>query len=274
MLEAVPTGGAIATTCSATPIRYGANSDAPRNDASPWIAAGPGARRIVGRLFGYPGMLGDARVRTAPGLVLYAGRPAKIGWVPRHDWGALLTIEGRRLDGSGAFMSRHQRALSPRFYPSVVTVTSPGCWRMTLQTGGRRWTVFAEAIEPPAAPRCDLTPYDNNGIVASPPSSGLIAGWGPWTTPDGGALMYTGGKTPNGGNTKVLWRARRGHGSILSLIGTQLDAPGSFRQEFPMTSSEEGFFPSTVLVPQTGCWLLMARTGRTGGVIVFRAVTP
>ncbi len=260
--------------CPATPVHYGVNSDAAPSDASPWIAAGPGARRIVGRLFTYHEMLGDARVRTALGLVLYAGRETKIGWVPRRDWGASLAIVGRQLDGPGAFSSRHPRALSPRFYPSGVTVPSPGCWQLTLRTAGRRWTVVAEAIEPHAATRCDLTPYDGDGIVLSPASSGLVAGWGPWTTPDGGALIYTGGKTPSGGDTKVLWRARRAHTSVLSLVITRLDAPGSSRQELRMTSSEEGAFPSTVLVPQSGCWLLTARTGRAGGVLVFRAVTP
>src|SRR5919106_6530073 len=101
MLAGVVASAVLATSCPATPVQYGVSYESPR-DTAPWVAAGPGRRRLVGMLYTYSGMLGDARVRTSPGFVLYAGRTAKIGWVPRnwsHDWGRrFLTVEGHRLD--------------------------------------------------------------------------------------------------------------------------------------------------------------------------------
>jgi hypothetical protein len=65
--------------------------------------------------------------------------------------------------------------------------------------------------------------------------SGIVAGWGPWVTPEGGALLYVGGRTPEGGNTKILWRTTLDasyYSGDLTLRGTQLDGPGTFRQTF------------------------------------------
>ena len=71
---------------------------------------------------------------------------------------------------------------------------------------------------------------------------------------------------------KVLWSVRRNWGPSLELVGTRLDGDGSFRQEFPMAISPAGVFPSTVDVPEAGCWLFRLRTGRLAGVLVVRAV--
>jgi hypothetical protein len=71
---------------------------------------------------------------------------------------------------------------------------------------------------------------------------------------------------------KVLWQVRRNWGTSLELLGTRLDAEGSFRQEFPMAYSPESYFPSTVDVPAAGCWSFTLRTGSLAGVLVVRAV--
>jgi hypothetical protein len=71
---------------------------------------------------------------------------------------------------------------------------------------------------------------------------------------------------------KVPWWVRRNWGGSLELVGTRLDAEGSFRQEFPMALSPKGVFPSIVDVPAPGCWLFQLRTGRLAGVLVVRAV--
>lgn len=275
MLAGVVASAVLATSCPATPVQYGWHREAPR-DTAPWIAAGPGRRRLVGHLYAYWDMLGDARVRTSPGFVLYAGRPAKIAWIPRSwgdDWGRYLTVDGRRLDGPGGFRQRFRRAVAPQFYPTGVTVPSAGCWRLTLRSGRRSETVVVQAIEPPAGRPCDLSQGGSDGVRATPVSSGIVAGWN-WRTADGGAFIYTGGKTPDGGNTKVLWRAERGSESSIRLLGRRLDGPETFQQTWPAAVSEPGAFPSTVVVPSPGCWLLTVRTGHVGGVIVFRAVTP
>jgi hypothetical protein len=276
MLAGVVAAAALASSCPATPVQYGWHREAPR-DTAPWIAAGPGRRRLTGQLYAYGDMLGDARVRTSPGFVLYAGRMAKIGWVPRdwsHDWGRYLAIEGRRLDGTGTFRQRFRRAVAPQFYPTGMTVPSAGCWRLTLRSGRRQETVVVRAVEPPAAPPCDLSRFGADGVRATPLSSGLVAGWGrDWRTAAGGPLLYTGGKTPEGGNTKVLWRAEGPYESWMELFGQRLDGAGSFEQRLQEVSPPR-FFPSIVVVPEPGCWLLTVRSGRMGGVIVFRAVAP
>jgi hypothetical protein len=277
MLAGVVASAVLAMSCPATPVQYGVHADAARETA-PWIAAGPGRRRLVGHLYAYSEMLGDARVRTSPGFVLYAGRPAKIGWLPRSwrdDWGRYLTFEGRRLDGQGEFRQRFRRAVAPQFYPTGVNIPSAGCWRLTLRSGRRSEAVVVQAIEPPAERPCDLSRFGSDGVRATPLSSGIVAGWGrDWRTADGGALLYTGGKTPDGGNTKVLWRVERRYESSIKLLGRRLDGPETFEQTQPMAASEPGAFPSRVVVPTPGCWSLIVRTGHIGGVIVFRAVVP
>jgi hypothetical protein len=264
-----------APSCPATLVRYGVTRESPR-DTAPWVAAGPGRTRLVGLLYPYGRLLGDARVRLAPGFTLYAGRMEKIAWVPHSwgdDWGRYLAIEGQRLDGSGTFRERFRRAVAPQFYPSGVTIPSVGCWRLTLRSGRRSVSVVVHAIEAPAEPRCDLSEVKPEGIPATPASSGIVAGWS-WQTADGGALMYVGGKTPEGGNTKVLWRVERGYTSTVRLRGSRIDAEGGdFDATLPAVNLP-GLFPSTVVVPTSGCWLLTIRTGGIGGVIVFRAVAP
>ncbi|MBA2384421.1 MAG: hypothetical protein H0V68_07140 [Actinobacteria bacterium] len=263
-----------ASSCPATLVRYGVTVESPR-DTAPWIAAGPGRTRLVGLLYPYRRLLGDARVRLAPGFTLYAGRLEKIAWVPHSwgdDWGRYLTIEGRRLDGPGTFQERFRRAVAPQFYPTGLTVPSVGCWRLTLRSARRSVSVVVQAIEPPAERPCDLSEVGSDGIPATPASAGVLAGWH-WQTAEGGALMYVGGRTPEGGNTKVLWRVERGYTQMVRLLGSRLDGAGNFDATLPAVSVP-GAFPSTVVVPSAGCWLLTIRTGSIGGVIVFRAVAP
>jgi hypothetical protein len=91
--------------------------------------------------------------------------------------------------------------------------------------------------------------------------------------------MYTHGHGPGNSNAKVPWWVRRNPGRSLELQGTRLDAPGTFSQSFPaalgFSSHPPGYlavFPSTVKVPEAGCWLFRLRTGLLAGVLVVRAV--
>jgi hypothetical protein len=105
----------------------------------------------------------------------------------------------------------------------------------------------------------------------------IVAGWGPWLTPEGGALLYAGGRTPEGGNTKVLWRSTRDASlpsGDLVLRGTQLDGHGSFRTTLQEVSPS-GHWPSIVVVPNPGCWLFTVRIGGqpgAAGILVARVV--
>jgi len=140
--------------------------------------------------------------------------------------------------------------------------------------------VVVEVIEPASERSCDASPVEESGSIAlMPPRSKLEAGWG-WRSPDGGALLYTAGKTPEGGNTKVLWRTTRDV-SLLStgdlvLRGTQLDGAGSFIQSLREVNPS-GYWPSIVVVPNPGCWLLTARVSGLpagAGILVARVVAP
>jgi hypothetical protein len=57
---------------------------------------------------------------------------------------------------------------------------------------------------------------------------------------------------------------------------TRLDAFGSFEMtaRAASTSTPGGFFPSIPVVPEPGCWALVAQSGPRGGVLVIRALTP
>jgi hypothetical protein len=126
----------------------------------------------------------------------------------------------------------------------------------------------------PGETPCAATPLGGNGWVELKPlSSGIRAGW-PAQTADRRALLYVGGRSPDGMNMKVLWIVRRHWGASLKLDGRRLDRPGAFTQRFPMALSPVGNFPSIVVVPRAGCWRLTARTGALVGRLVVRAVNP
>lgn len=271
--------------CPETPVHYGWHREAPA-DIAPWIAAGAGAGRIVGHLYTYEATLGDRRVREAARLTVYAGALHKIAWLPRR-WdgtGERLTIAARRLDGPGALTRRYRRALAPQFFPSGITLPTVGCWRLTLTSGTRSWTLHARAIEPPAEPPCDTTtvshgtnPLDEfftTWISAAPRRSRIYGTFSVSLPGVEGAAVYAGGRFPDGQtNTKVLWLVDEPNGA-LRIVGRRLDGQGSFAQTVSAAASPAYAYPSILVVPEAGCWLLKLRTSGRGGVIVMRALAP
>lgn len=278
---------AIANGCpAAAPVHHGWNRDAPATEAASWVAAGRGQQRLAGFLYTYEQTLGDRRVREASGLVVYARAPTKIAWVPRR-WtgtGAFLVIAGRRLDGPGSFRQRFRRALAPHFFPSGIAFPAAGCWRLTLRSGSRRWTLHVRAIGRPVEPPCDATavrrganPVDSpftTWVAATPGSANIFATFSISVPGVEGAAIYAGGKWPDGvTNTKVLWLVRDPSGP-LDVAGTRLDRDGSFHQSVRAASSPSYAYPSIRTVPEAGCWLLKLRTSGRGAVIVIRALAP
>lgn len=248
-------------SCTATTVRYQAAKHPTLHDV-PWVLARPTARGVFGFVVSYPKTLRDGRVNGSDGLVLWR-TGARIVWAGTSSAKTLL---GHRLDGRDSFRLRlvpSQDGLvsEPRF-------PSAGCWRLSLGGGP---TVVVRVVPRPATLGCDATPLREGGAYARPLSSGIRGGWGPWRTSTGGALLYTHGHGA-GLNMKVPWWVDGKWGRSLELVGTRLDADGSFTQEFPMALSPAGVFPSIVDVPAPGCWLFRLRTGRLAGVLVVRAV--
>jgi hypothetical protein len=260
------------SACAATAVHWEWNKLAP---GFPWVAAGPARSRLVGALLGYR-YLGDGRVNRSEGVVLRAGRAEKIAWYSTRWGGSWLTVTGRRLDGTGSFRQRFGWAIGAGWYPSGITVPSAGCWELTLRTEGWARRLVVHAVDPAPEGTCDATPVGADNAARVVPARSGISGLWSWRTPEGGALLYAGGRTPTGGNTKVLWRARP-RGGTLVVTGSRLDAQGSFRQEFKGAGGPAGYWPSIVVVPEAGCWLLTVRiVGQTGaaGILVARAVAP
>ncbi len=260
-------------SCLASPVRYDWNKGA---GGAPWVGVGPKRSRFEAWLLGYQELLHDRRVNRSAGVVVRAGVEEKVGWFSRVWGGSRLRVSGRRLDGSGSFAQIFRAAHGAGWYPSGLKVPQAGCWELTLRTKGWMRKIVVEAIEPQAEETCDATPVGESGVRLTPARAGIAAGWS-WRTPEGGALIYAGGRTPSGGNTKVLWRTTRDtsrpYGELV-LDGTQLDGPGTFQQVRPEVSPS-GHWPSIPVVPNAGCWLFRVRIGGlpdAAGILVARVV--
>ena len=168
-----------------------------------------------------------------------------------------------------------EASLGAGWYPSGVLVPAAGCWELTLRTDVWTRRLVVLAIDPAPEGSCDATLVPADGWVRiNPARSGVSGGW-PWRTKDGRALLYAGGRSPDGTNAKVLWRARP-LGGTLVVTGSRLDGQATFRQEFRAAGGPPGYWPSIVVVPEAGCWLLTVRiVGQTGaaGIIVARVVS-
>jgi len=246
--------GSPPNTCSATMVRYQPTKH-PTLGEVPWVLARPERLGVVGLIPTYVNSLRDARVNSSDGLVLWQTGA-------RLVWNASGSLVARRLDGRQSFRIASGADAAPKF-------PSPGCWRLTLRTGIRSASVVARVISRPVSLGCGATLLKSGSAFARPRSSGIRGGW-PWQTA-GPASLTTHGHD-GGRNMKVLWQVERSWGGSLELVGTHLDAEGSFRQEFPMAYSPESYFPSIVDVPSPGCWSFTLRTGDLAGVVVVRAV--
>ena len=259
-------GPAASSSCQANLVRYEWNA---RAAGAPWLGVRAGRSRLEGYLYTYDEYLGDRRVNRSERVVLRAGKAEKIAWFSTTWGGSRLTVTAKRLDGPGAFSRRFRATHGAGFYPSGIRIPTAGCWQLTLRTKGWLYRVIVEAVDPAPPDTCDPTPVPPSGWVDLVPArSEISAGWG-WRTEEGGALLYTGGRTPDGGNTKVLWRSTQPGGSLL-LRGSEIGGNGAFRATFNEVSPR-GHWPSHVTVPTPGCWLFTAHgIGKAAGIVVAR----
>jgi hypothetical protein len=82
-------------------------------------------------------------------------------------------------------------------------------------------------------------------------------------TPDGGV---TGGYA-----TKILWHIPGGS-AVVTINGQRLDAPGRFRQRFPVSGHDD--YPSIVRIPTAGCWRVTVSSAQHTGRFALLAVSP
>ena len=129
--------------CDATRVHYKPYKGVQAGLARlPWIAASPLPTSLVGHLFYYDGLNAWGQKRL-PRVRIYSGGQSpdgrvsmKILWELRHGSALILRIQGKRVDGRGSFSQEVPPAGSTTFqFPSLVTVPTPGCWRLTLRAG-------------------------------------------------------------------------------------------------------------------------------------------
>jgi hypothetical protein len=138
----------VASACLSAPVSYAAPPDhgAP---AIPWVHAGP----VNGYLF-YYGAQGPWKTQRDRVLITTRGGPparyaTKILWHVIGGSGS-ISVTGRRLDGPGRF---HQGfSATPTgggsYFPSIVTVPKPGCWRITVSSDGHIGRFVFVAVRP------------------------------------------------------------------------------------------------------------------------------
>lgn len=280
-----PTAPRGSATCSASRVRYDAGG---RGGLSriPWARLGKAGHAY---LFFYGAELADGRVNQSPGVVMYTGGgtsefSTKILWAPTHP-GRRAAITGTQLDGPGAFTQR--LSASGGAFPSIVSIPSAGCWKLTIRTGKTRATVIARAVDPPATATCDASPVrrdppdpvgtDLPWLVATPASASITGTvFYPLPTDSSTAVIYPNRQAPNNADTKILWKVpHRTAGTKLVAFAQRLDTAAVMgRQTFPLAhdSSPGVSFPSGIDVSSTGCWLLTVRSGKAAGVVVFNSI--
>lgn len=260
VLAAAALFGSPQTGCAATVVHY-SPSKFPGLSDSPWVMGKPASAGLLAAVVSYPRSLRDPRVNRSDRLVLWR-LGGSIAW--NHPG----TLRARRLDGSGSFSTHLDigTGVTTLRFPSV------GCWRLTLWNisgfGSKIASVVARVVEVPKKLGCAATVLEDGWAKARPRSSGIKGGW-PWIIV-GPAQLTTHGHDGDK-NMKVPWWINKG-GPSLDVVGTRLDAVGTFRQTFLEATSPKGVYPSIVDIPAAGCWLLRLRTGKLAGVIVVRAV--
>lgn len=285
-LDGRPGTASPSVACSSTTVHY---------NATPLGLPHIRSTAVTGNLLFYTGpMLMDGRVNRSDGIVAYAGdpgaKPPRILWTFRRRAGRVLRVVARRLDGPGILASRWRRVGEGEFLTTIKLPTA-GCWRLELSSGSLKARFVLRAIEPPARSVCDATPvyrgtpqHPRFGAIewmpATPRSGRVAAVLFVTVYPDRThAVIPARGHFPGGPDTKFLWWAPQ-VGGPLRMIGTRLDKRGAFRSVFNAAVGDVGIrrrqivYPSVVDVPVAGCWSVLIRTGRSGGLVVFEVLDP
>jgi hypothetical protein len=125
--------------CAASRVRYDTNPAFPSSlRPLPYVSAASGGSMLAGHLF-YYGLVPkwkrddppDFRIYThghVPGTTIQM----KILWTLSGSQATHgLTVRGTRTDGAGSFTANFPGDTE---FPSIISLPSPGCWRLALAT--------------------------------------------------------------------------------------------------------------------------------------------
>ncbi len=147
-LSASPGARGTAATCPMSHVQYRPDPTVEGGLRSvPWISSAPGGA-FKGHLFFYGGVPW-AKAQLLGARIFTTRKPRdinpKVLWTTRvRGYRSTLRIRGERLDAPGSFSSTWKGF---RDYPSYVEVPAPGCWRVTVASGGVSGRVVFSATD-------------------------------------------------------------------------------------------------------------------------------
>jgi hypothetical protein len=135
-------------SCDSTPVRR--DSPSPIGNNLPWVRATPRSTGITGTIF-------YSLPPDAAGATIYPNKEApnnadtKILWkVPWGTVGRVLVVRAQRLDASAAVSPQRFDPASDSSpgasFPSVIDVSSTGCWLLTVRSGKAAGVVVANSV--------------------------------------------------------------------------------------------------------------------------------
>ena len=126
-------------TCPVTPVFSGPSGGSPNLDFLPWMKAEPTSSGIIAYLFFVRPEFATTHtygpLHTGGGYP--DGRSTKILWYTVNPHASNdLELTGMHLSTDHATFRRSIPMASPAGdYPSIVTIPTPGCWQVQLQSG-------------------------------------------------------------------------------------------------------------------------------------------
>lgn len=131
---------AVPSTCPITPVFTGSSLGSPNLDFLPWMKAEPASSGIIAYLFFVSPEFATTHtygpLHTGGGYP--DGRSTKILWYTVNPHSSNdLELTGKHLSTDHtSFRQSIPMATSPvGDYPSIVTIPTPGCWQLQLQSG-------------------------------------------------------------------------------------------------------------------------------------------
>jgi hypothetical protein len=167
---------------------------------------------------------------------------------------------------------------------------------VVVLAGSATWAPDSLRAQPPdtarrgAASTCSATPVHwqprrNIGTraglvmpwIAASPAKARVIGYLVYYAPMSsveilhlpGVVIFTHGRTPEGGATSIIWVPERNAGRFIFFRGRRLDGPGTFRQRSSFGSA--GTYPSVLRIPAPGCWRVTLRSQNLLAHVTFRA---